>query len=99
MGRITATAHMIDRACIGHCFSYANYEPGTAQFRVRALAGNPIVVSTYQDSWDIQTGVYHVKDRDLPLYQIQRCGESQSFCVRQLKSGETAGADCEASWE
>src|SRR5581483_5632654 len=31
--RANALTHMIDRACIGHCYSYANYEPSTAQFR------------------------------------------------------------------
>ena len=35
---IESSAHVIDRACIGHCFSYANYEPATAQFRVRVRA-------------------------------------------------------------
>src|SRR5208282_5966424 len=32
--------HIADRACIGHCFSYGNYEPASAQFRVRANPGN-----------------------------------------------------------
>ena len=38
--RVNALAHAIDRACIGHCYSYANYEPSTAQFRVRAERGS-----------------------------------------------------------
>ena len=25
---------MIDRICVGHCYSYANYEPSTDQFRI-----------------------------------------------------------------
>ncbi len=33
--------HMLDQACIGHCFSYGNYEPACAQFRVRTVPNNP----------------------------------------------------------
>jgi len=57
---------MIDRACLGRCYSYANYEPATAQFRIRAIAENPIVVSTDNDSLCLQDGSYVVKQRDLP---------------------------------
>jgi len=32
--------HLVDRACVGRCFSYSNYEPSSGQFRVRALPGN-----------------------------------------------------------
>ena len=53
--------HMIDRACLGVCYSYANYEPSTAQFRVRALGPNPSVAFTYEDSWRLHTGSYIVK--------------------------------------
>ena len=63
-------AHVIDRACIGHCYSYANYEPSTAQFRVRADEPNPYVAYTYTDSWLMQNGQYVVKPGDLPLYQV-----------------------------
>ena len=35
--------HIVDRACIGRCFSYDNYEPPSALFRVRAAPGNSIV--------------------------------------------------------
>ena len=37
--------HFVDRSCIGHCFSYGNYEPPTKAFRVRAHPGNPIVAA------------------------------------------------------
>jgi hypothetical protein len=61
---------MIDRACIGRCYSYANYEPSTAQFRVRVNAPNPIVTPEYADSSGMQMGMYVVKESDLPLYQL-----------------------------
>ncbi len=68
--RINGLGHMIDRACIGHCFSYANYEPSTAQFRVRVSGANPVVAPTYVDSWAMQTGLYVVKPNDVPLYVV-----------------------------
>jgi hypothetical protein len=68
--RVNAMTHMIDRVCIGRCYSYANYEPSTWQFRVRAVAPNPYVASDYADSFAMQTGRYIVKSTDLPLYEL-----------------------------
>jgi hypothetical protein len=68
--RVNAITHMIDRECIGRCYSYANYEPSTWQFRVRAIAPNPYVASDYRDSYMMQSGQYVVKPSDLPLYQV-----------------------------
>ena len=39
---VFAVTHMIDRACLGRCFSYANYEPSTAQFRIRTRGRKPL---------------------------------------------------------
>ena len=86
--RIQSLAHVVDRICVGRCYSYANYEPATAQFRVRAYRKNPFVVSDYGDSWDIQTGRYVVKPRDLPLYNIDLCKPgSPRICVAPLQAG------------
>ena len=68
--RINSVAHLIDRVCVGRCYSYSNYEPSTAQFRVRADRPNAIVVTGAGDSFDIERGSYVVKERDLPLYQL-----------------------------
>lgn len=65
--RVNALGHMIDRACIGRCFSYANYEPATAQFRLRAVPGNSYVASTYRDSWELQSGQHIRRSGELPL--------------------------------
>jgi len=62
--------HMVDRACLGVCYSYANYEPSTLQFRVRVTGPSPIVAAGYQDSWRLQVGRYLVKPSDLPLYRL-----------------------------
>jgi hypothetical protein len=88
--RINALTHMIDRACLGRCYSYANYEPSTAQFRIRVMAGNPIVVSTYEDSWRLQDGSYVVKERDLPLYQVV-LDPAGHMGIRILTAGAQSG--------
>ena len=88
--RISALTHMIDRACLGRCYSYANYEPSTAQFRIRAVAENPIVVSTYADSSRLQEGSYVVKERDLPLYQVD-LDQAGHMAIRILTAGAQSG--------
>ena len=88
--RISALTHMIDRACLGRCYSYANYEPSTAQFRIRAVAQNPIVVSTYEDSRLLQLGSYVVKERDLPLYQVV-LDQAGHMGIRTLTAGAQSG--------
>jgi hypothetical protein len=89
--RINALTHMIDRVCLGRCYSYANYEASTGQFRVRALAPNPVVASTYAESWYLQTGTYVVKQRDLPLYQVTVDHEGRML-VRKLEAGTETGS-------
>ena len=86
--------HLIDRACVGRCYSYANYEPSTAQFRVRVDGVNPYVASTYADSWLLQTGSYVVKERDLPLYQVDLDTEGQ-MVMKSLTAGSPCGS---TSW-
>ena len=77
--------HIVDRAAIGHVFSYGDYEPSTQQFRVRANRGNGIVVSDFAAGDAIQTGQYVVSPRDLPLAQIYQCDLSLTrLCMRDL---------------
>jgi hypothetical protein len=81
--------HMIDRACIGYCFSYGNYEPGTGVFRVRALPGNPYVLSNYDLVVEMEEGDYTVTPEDLPAYQVYQCTESGTvLCIRPLEADE-----------
>ena len=89
--RVNAITHMIDRACVGHCYSYANYEPSTAQFRIRVSGESPLVAATYIDSWQLQTGRYVVRPRDLPLFQID-LDPSGNMVVRPLEAGKVCGA-------
>jgi hypothetical protein len=73
--RVPWLAHLADRACIGHCYSYANYEPSTDLFRVRVLRRNPFVAATYAESYQMQIGEYRPTAADPPIYRISSCGE------------------------
>lgn len=86
--------HLVDRACIGHCFLYSNYEPSTLKFRVRVnKKGSRMVASTVTESEDLQFGNYDVEDGDLPMKQIYQCDPDDltKLCIRDLESGERNG--------
>lgn len=89
---VNLLAHTLDRVCIRRCFSYANYEPATGQFRIRAEAVNPIVVADDRDAGAMQVGTYVVKPYDVPLYQIYLRG--RYLDLRRLKAGDVTGATC-----
>jgi hypothetical protein len=82
--------HIPDRACVGHCFLFSNYEPSTRQFRVRVRPGSPVVTASVDDSEDMQSGIYDVQDEDLPLKQIYQCGPTDlaQICIRNLAEDE-----------
>jgi hypothetical protein len=91
--RVSFIGHIVDRACIGHCFSYANYEPSSGQFRVRVHPGSPVVSASDDDTEDMQAGEYEVQEEDLPVMEIFQCDEKDltKLCVRLLTSGEKNG--------
>jgi len=91
--RIPFVGHSVERACIGHCFSYANYEPASGEFRVRVRKGSPVVTSSSDNSEDMSSGDYEVEDEDLPVKQICQCDASDltKLCIRDLTAGETIG--------
>jgi hypothetical protein len=91
--RVSFIGHIADRGCIGHCFSYANYEASSGQFRIRAHPGSPVVSASDDDTEDMQAGVYDVEDEDLPLKQIFQCDDKDltKLCIRDLASGEKNG--------
>jgi hypothetical protein len=84
--RVPLWSHAVDRACIGRCVSYANYEPYTGQFRIRARANSSAAVATAQDYKGLARGGYVVKDRDLPVFQVVTCG--REMCLTSLKAGD-----------
>jgi hypothetical protein len=88
--RINGSTHAIDRACLGRCYSYGNYEPSTKQFRVQAIARNPIVAANYVDSFRLQVGGYVVREDDLPLYALTIAPDGR-MSVLPLESGQKTG--------
>jgi hypothetical protein len=89
----TIYLHIPDRACVGHCFLFSNYEPSTRQFRVRVQQGSPVVTASVDDSEDMQSGTYDVQDEDLPLKQIYQCNAADltQICIRDLVEDEKNG--------
>ncbi len=91
--RVSFIGHFVDRACIHRCFSYANYEASSGQFRIRVRPGSPVVSASDDDSEDMQAGEYEVQDEDLPVMEIYQCDEKDltKLCIRSLAAGEKNG--------
>lgn len=84
--------HVIDRACIGYCFSYGNYEPGSKMFRVRVSGENPYVMDDYSKAVRMEEGTYTVRAEDLPAWEVYQCDESGTkLCLDELEAGEDNG--------
>ena len=88
--RVPFIYHSIERACIGHCFSYGNYEASSLQFRVRALPGNSVVTTSLDQSDDMSSGDYVVRQQDLPLVSIFQCDDADwtILCALPLRAGQ-----------
>jgi len=92
--RVQLWGHNLDRVCLGRCLSYANYEPFTQQFRIRAIRDNPLVVANPLDYGALQAGGYVVKQSDLPFYQITFCaGQPNQLCLNRLSACEITRHD------
>ncbi|HKW87199.1 MAG TPA: hypothetical protein VJN21_00425 [Candidatus Acidoferrales bacterium] len=100
--RVYFIMHIVDRACIGHCFSFANYEPSSEAFRIRVRRRSPVVTDDQGASDEMERGVYVVKPQDLPMMQIYQCDERDptKLCIRPLVAGEkTNRTGFTPSWE
>jgi hypothetical protein len=86
---VNALAHMIDRVCIGRCYSYANYEPSSAAFRIR-VTGPTSIVAAALDASHIQRGEYRVRESDLPLYRISVAADG-SLALDNMPAGALVG--------
>jgi hypothetical protein len=91
--RIPFVQHIVDRACIGRCFTYSNYEASSGQFRVRVRQGSPLVTSSAGDAQEMESGNYVVRATDPPLVNIYQCDANDftMLCVRKLAVGDTTG--------
>jgi len=88
--RLNGLIHVGSTACLGHCWDYGNYEPSTAQFRVRASAPNGVVVDDMGTVSDIEGGEHIVTPAEAPLYSV--CPTKTPggwFELRRLGAGDT----------
>jgi hypothetical protein len=92
--RVQFIGHIGDRACIGRCFTYSNYEPPSGQFRLRvSKQGSPIVTSSEDDSEDMEGGGYEIQETDPPLRLLYQCDKRDltRLCLHDLEVGENTG--------
>ncbi|MFN0168784.1 MAG: hypothetical protein ACKV22_20355 [Bryobacteraceae bacterium] len=91
VSRTLVWPHALERACIGRCYSYQNYEPGSAAFQVQSRRENGIVLHSPADAARVTSGAYIVRESDLPVSQLLPCGAGR-LCVVPLRAGETVKA-------
>jgi hypothetical protein len=88
--RLNGLEHAGAIACLGRCFDYGNYEPPSAQFRVRVSGPNAVVASDMDTAGAIATGEHIVTPAEVPLYAV--CAPKQGdapFELRKLGAGDT----------
>lgn len=85
---VPALEHMVDRECIGRCFDFANYEPATTQFRLRAAPGNTYVMDDIHDVSRLERNQYSWNRQDIRLMRLTSCGDGR-VCVTEVQQGET----------
>ena len=92
--RIQFVHHTVDRACIGHCFTYSNYEPSSGQFHVRVSPGSPLIAYQAADAQEMEAGNYVVRASDPSFVDIYQCDpiDFTILCARTLTPGEKTGA-------
>lgn len=78
--RTNQWGHMIDRVCVEHCFSYANYEAPVGSFRVRLSGYSPVAARDFAHSAQLQEGIYYPRQGEPSFYVIGECGEGH-FCA------------------
>jgi len=88
-GGLNGLVHVLDWACIGRCFDYANYEPGTGQFRIRVLRRNQVVAPTIAIAQAIEAGHYIVAPDEAPLYSVCPGPDSEHrLRLQKMKAGD-----------
>lgn len=84
---LPALRHMIDRVCIGRCFDFADYEPATLQFRLRAQPGNSYAMDSVDDVLEMENNQLAWRRKNIQLYRLQPC-PSAGICVSEVQPGE-----------
>lgn len=86
---LNAVAHVADRACIGHCFSYGNDEPATGQFRIHVTGPNRVIASDMKVIQEIEEGQHIVTSAEEPLYSVCPFEQNRDhFYLRLIHAGE-----------
>jgi hypothetical protein len=86
---LNGLVHVLDWACIGRCFDYANYEPPSAAFRVRVLGPNGVVASTTAIGQEIEFGHHIVTPQEAPLYSLcPATNPDRRFQLEKLTAGD-----------
>ena len=83
----------LDRACIGRCISFDNYEPATWEFRVRANPGNSIVAWSVDspDHFYSRSKEFFFTQPNGILYYLYQCGSGlKDVCVRSITRDDVA---------
>jgi hypothetical protein len=91
--RLPHIVHLVDRACVGKCFVFQNYEPASGQFRVRVRPGSPVATDNAETAEKMEAGEYIVREKDLPISEINQCDENDptKLCLHPLAAGELNG--------
>lgn len=89
--RVTIT-HLTERACIGRCFIYNNYEPLSGQFRIRVASEDSVAMRSQAMYDAVRRGTYVVTERDIPLSEIYQCvPDGTDLCIGELTAGRENG--------
>ena len=66
------------------------YQPSTNQFRIETEPGNSVVLATYVQMDEMDSGNYLTKASDLPLYALNRCGpDPEDRIMEPMAIGES----------
>lgn len=85
---VQALQHVAGRPCIGRCFDFADYEPSTEQFRLRARAGNTFVITGSADIDNLEHKQLVFNRADVPVYRLFPCQAGREICEERVTSGQ-----------
>jgi hypothetical protein len=85
---VQALQHVVDRPCIGRCFDFADYEPSTGKFRLRAQPGNSFVISDYAEVGNLERGQFVFKRPDIAVYRLFSCEAGREICADRVSPGQ-----------
>jgi hypothetical protein len=85
---VQALQHVAGRPCIGRCFDFADYEPSTAQFRLRALPGNAFAITDSADIDNLEHKQFIFNRADVLVYRLFPCQAGREICQERVTPGQ-----------